>query len=302
MNVTSYNGWPASKDPKAIGINPNWAPLGHRFPGGVKAGDVETVFTHLVEQLHARVEPIDRDTVKDEWGYLYKPSANSPQLLSCHASGTAIDWNATRHPNGRRQTFTRPQAAVINRILDELTTAAGARVVQWRALVADGGCATGTPDEMHFEIAKVTPAQVAEVARRLRTKPTPAPPTPTPQEEFTMAEAQQILDAISALTTLVRSQPTGGGAFQYIVGGSDLNDFVVRPNGDLVQAVFYGGGEERVLAKGCIPGPARYVRDAAGQHGRIDVFGFYPMGGFVICTFDPATGKWGSADFCRPTT
>lgn len=162
---TSYNGWPASKNPKAIDINPNWAPLGHRFPGGVKSGDVEAVFTYLVEQLHARVEPIDRDAVKDEWGWFFKPSANSPKLISCHSSGTAIDWNATRHPNGKHGTFTPAQVAEIRKIQAELSG-----VVRWL------GDATGTPDEMHFEI-KGTPAQAAAAAARLRA---PAPSTPVP--------------------------------------------------------------------------------------------------------------------------
>ncbi len=154
--VKSYNGWEASKDPHAIGINPNWAPLGHKFPGGCKAGDVETIFTYFVTQLDARVEPIDRDAVKDEWGYSYKKSANSSALISCHASGTAFDYNATRHPNGHRGTFTASQVAEIRKIQREVSD-----VVRWL------GDAARVPDEMHFEILG-GPAEVAEAAARLR--------------------------------------------------------------------------------------------------------------------------------------
>lgn len=173
--TTSYNGWPASRDPKAIGVNQRWAPLGHLFPGGIKAGDVEVVMTWLVEQLHNRVERIDVDAVKDEWGYVYKQSANSQSLVSCHSSATAFDYNATRHPNGKRGTWSKVQVNEIHRILAELNG-----VVRWL------GDATKTPDEMHFEI-RGTPAQVAQVAARLRSpKPTP-PPTPPAQEDDDMA-------------------------------------------------------------------------------------------------------------------
>lgn len=188
MGVTSYNGWTASPNPDAIGINPAWAPLGHRFPGGVKAGDVETIFTHLVEQLHARVEPIDRDAIKDEWGYHYKRSANSPSLLSCHSSGTAIDYNATRHPNRKRGTWTPPQMAEIRRILAELDG-----VVRWLALAADGGGARSTPDEMHFEIHG-SPRQVAAVAARLRSAPNTAP-----EEELTVGQYEDIMAKLDVI-------------------------------------------------------------------------------------------------------
>lgn len=175
--TTSYNGWPASENPRAIGINPAWEPIpGHRLPGGVKAGDVETVLTWVTQQLHARVESIDAGA-KDDWGYTYKHSANSPRLISCHASGTAFDWNATRHPNGKRGTFTKAQATEIQRILAEID-----RIVDWRAHVNEGGVATGTPDEMHFEISQTrgTAAAVARVAARLRAGQVHAQATGTP--------------------------------------------------------------------------------------------------------------------------
>lgn len=185
----SYNGWPASKNPASIGINPNWAPLGHKFPGGVKSGDVETVFTYLVTQLHERVEPIDRDAVKDEWGYVYKQSANSPKLVSCHASGTAIDYNATRHPNGRIRTWSPGQVAEIRKILAECG------VIRWL------GDATGTPDEMHFEI-KGSAFDVAAAAKRL-TSTTPAP-TPPGDDDVTEAQALAIIEALSEIRDHLR--------------------------------------------------------------------------------------------------
>lgn len=166
MTVTSYNGWPASKDPKAIGINSAFEPLpGHKFPAGVKSGDVETVFAFLVTYFHEHIEPVDLPGPADEWGYFYKPSANSPKLISCHSSGTALDINATRHPNGKTGTFTKAQLASIAQLLAILTC------VDWRGSKAEGGVASGTPDPMHWEIAegpRGTPAQVARIASLIR--------------------------------------------------------------------------------------------------------------------------------------
>ena len=152
---TSYNGWPAHSDPKAIGVvQSKW------FPGGVKAGDVTTVLRYVAEQFNARVEPIVGGWC---WGYAYRANVNNPSSLSCHASGTALDINAPEHPNGSGGTFTSAQRGEIYRILDE---AQGA--VDW----LEGY------DEMHFEIA-VDAATLARIAANLPgTTPTPDEPEP----------------------------------------------------------------------------------------------------------------------------
>lgn len=182
--VASYNGWPASRDPDAIGIVPFEPIPGHDFPGGVKGGDVHTIFTYLVRQLNARVEPIEFYPAGDEWGYFFKDSANSPSLLSCHSSGTAVDYNAVRHPNGRRGTWTAVQVREIRKILDEL-----GGVVRW---LYD---ATRTPDEMHFEI-KGSAAEVAAVARRISNPP-------APQEPFTMGQYEEIVKKLDGIAGAV---------------------------------------------------------------------------------------------------
>lgn len=162
--VRSYNGWAASTSASAIGVNTTWEPIkSHRFPGGVKSGDVETVMTYLVRQLDARVEPIEMYAPGDEWGWAFRPNRNNPDTLSCHASATAIDYNATRHPNRVKYTWTRAQTREIHKILDEL-----GGVIKW----LEGF------DEMHFEV-RGTPAQVRVVAQRLHSTPA-APPKPPP--------------------------------------------------------------------------------------------------------------------------
>lgn len=165
----SYNGWPASPTPSLIDINRTWEPIkGHDFPGGVKGGDVETVMTYLVRQLDSRVEPIEEYPSGDEWGYNYRPNVNNPNQLSCHASGTAIDYNATQHPNKVKYTWSQVQVREIHKILDELEG-----VVRW----LEGY------DEMHFEI-RGSAGQVAAVAKKIRAMTAPKPPTtPTPVPE-----------------------------------------------------------------------------------------------------------------------
>jgi hypothetical protein len=162
---TSYNGWPANSDPAAIGVAQNlW------FPGGVKTGDVTTVFRYVMEQFHARVEPIVSGWC---WGYTYKANVNNPSQLSCHASGTALDANAPDHPNGSGGTFSDAQRGQIYAILNEVQGA-----VDW----LEGY------DEMHFEIA-VNAADLAAIAAQLPAAgggtPTPTPPTEEDQLPYT---------------------------------------------------------------------------------------------------------------------
>jgi len=166
MGSTSYNGWEASRDPHAIGVDPSFTVGGVQFPGGVKAGDVALVLGHVAAGIHATVERLVKGWC---WGYEYRANVNNPATLSCHSSATAIDVNAPNHPNGKSGTFTPSQVAQIRAI-----------IAQAGSVVAWGHDWSGTVDEMHFEIHG-TPVQVAAAARALR--PATAPPvggTPFP--------------------------------------------------------------------------------------------------------------------------
>lgn len=173
--ANSYNGWPASPDPRAIGLVPlsvaGSRPFGEGgFPGGVVGGPVHTVFSVLVYRLHTEVEPMmtkDGQVGYGCWAYTYRANVNNPSQLSCHASGTAIDYNAVRHPNG---TSTGPgggggwsgdQYRKIQGILADL-----GGVIRW----LKGN------DPMHFEIYG-NAAAVAAVAARLSGPDKPEPPT-----------------------------------------------------------------------------------------------------------------------------
>lgn len=146
---TSYNGWPASDDPSSIGVKKFGDAQGFPFPGGIKENDVYTVLGYVATQLHNRVEPCVSGWC---WGYTYKQNVNNPSQLSCHASATAIDWNAPDHPNGSSGTFTQAQRGTIYAILDECQGG-----VNW----LEGY------DEMHFEIC-VDAGTLSNIAASLR--------------------------------------------------------------------------------------------------------------------------------------
>lgn len=184
----SYNGWPASPDKNEIGVVSNGV-----FPGGVKAGDVSTVLGYVMRQLDARVEPVVDGWC---WGYTYKANVNNPSQLSCHASGTAGDWNAPSHPNGSSGTFTAAQVGTIYAILDEVQGA-----VSWLQGY----------DEMHFEIC-VDAATLARVAASLPAGggPSPAPePTPEPVEDDMPRRVLTVYDGNLNPTGLAFDGPTG---------------------------------------------------------------------------------------------
>jgi len=156
--TTSQNGWPLSP-PRSSRQVP-----GTNVYLTVADGPAGDLLMYVAEQFHKRVERLDETA--DDWGYSYRANTNNPSVWSNHASATAIDLNATRHPNGKGGTFTKAQYAEIDRILAEVDN----RVAHLRGY-----------DEMHFEI-RGTKAQVEAAARKIKgggptTAPKPSFPT-----------------------------------------------------------------------------------------------------------------------------
>ena len=147
---SSQNGWPASKDPEEIQI------VSKRVPGtGLKlrvAAPVAPLLIAFVSDFHKEIERINEGQL-DDWGYAYR-DIRGASTLSNHASGTAIDLNATQHPLGAENTFTDEQARTIRRLCRKYG-------LRW------GGDYRNRKDEMHFEIA-MNAAQVANLIRTLR--------------------------------------------------------------------------------------------------------------------------------------
>ena len=134
---TSYNGWTVGTPGSVIGIA-NYTVPGTSVVLPIRSGDVTTVLGYVARRFNAEVEPL----VKGQcWGYDYRPNVNNPSVWSNHASGTAIDLNSLKHPNGATATFTAAKTAAVRRIL-----AFCGDVVYW------GQDYRGVVDGMHFEI------------------------------------------------------------------------------------------------------------------------------------------------------
>jgi hypothetical protein len=139
---SSYNGYPASKDPDAIKIK--------SYP--VKGTDrklrcaesVGPLLAAFAAEFHELIEPIDEGTF-DDWGYAYRMVRGNPTKLSCHSSGTAIDLNATKHPLGKAGTFPAEKIPMLRALAKKYG-------LKW------GGDFKSRPDDMHFEV-EVSPAK-----------------------------------------------------------------------------------------------------------------------------------------------
>jgi hypothetical protein len=170
--LTSYNGWTASPNHADIGGVVPLVIAGENFGGGVRAGDVAALFTQFWTDFHNEVEPLFQAGwhEADDWGGAFRQNRNANNL-SCHASWTACDGNATRHPNGvpASKTFSQAQIDKIRWLCK----------VKYRGLLRWGGDFTGTPDAMHVEVIG-TPGQVHTFVTGNPGGNVP-PPNPAPQ-------------------------------------------------------------------------------------------------------------------------
>jgi hypothetical protein len=135
--LTSPNGWPASEDRKALGIESFTVPGTKIRFACAKA--VAPLFVNFAKEFHELVEPIDQGQL-DDWGYAFRMTRGSDRILSNHSSGTAIDLNAIKHPLGKSNTFNKDQRNIINLLITKYGLA-------W------GGNYKKRKDDMHFEIA-----------------------------------------------------------------------------------------------------------------------------------------------------
>ena len=148
--MNSYNGWPASKDQDEIGIK------SYPVPGTlIKLRCAEKVAPLLVgfaAEFHNLIEELDVG-VNDDWGWAYRDVRGVPGKLSNHASGTAIDLNAIKHPLKSINTFEPGKVPMLR----ALTKKYG---LTW------GGDYKGRKDEMHYEIS-INEAKVAALITQL---------------------------------------------------------------------------------------------------------------------------------------
>lgn len=204
--VASQNGWVANDSSKVSrqqvpGTNV-YLTVRSDAPGQLLLG-VAALFDKMVEDIDVS----QAYGTPDDWGFAVRPIRGGVEL-SNHASGTAIDLNATRHPLGTDPTrnYSPLQIAAIHQIIGWT-----GGVVRW------GGDYIGRKDGMHFEIndgmdmvqceraLATINAKVAEVLNR----PTPQPlPTPAPQPQPGPAPSEQVKKDQFDLTDT--GFPTGG--------------------------------------------------------------------------------------------
>jgi hypothetical protein len=151
--LTSPNGWPASEDRKALGIESFIVPGTSIKLACAKA--IAPLLVNFAKEFNDLVEPIDVGQL-DDWGYAFRMTRGSDKVLSNHSSGTAIDLNAIKHPLGKSNTFNKHQRNTINLLITKYGLA-------W------GGNYKRRKDEMHFEIA-LNAKQVKDKIRELGLK------------------------------------------------------------------------------------------------------------------------------------
>lgn len=121
----------------------------------LRPGHAGFLLTHLALFFHEEVEPLNTQAVWDDWGLAVRNVRDSNDV-SNHASGTAVDLNATLHPLGRHNTFSKEQITAVHKRLDFMK-----RTIRW------GQDYTGRIDGMHFEIIEDWDT-VTQVAKRLQ--------------------------------------------------------------------------------------------------------------------------------------
>lgn len=172
--AVSQNNWAVIHS----GSSPQLTKLPH-VTGRVRAGDVFTVLSDLCEQFDAHVEEIVKS---DSWGYAYR-AVRGGRKFSNHASGTAVDLNATKHGMYMKGTFSSAQIAKMRHILKRyIDPKTGRCIVRW------GEDYVRRRDGMHFEIHNADQAAVARVAANLRKAASKKSDTAAKRAEFPTPE------------------------------------------------------------------------------------------------------------------
>lgn len=140
---TSQNGWPAG-DRKAANVGTFLVP-GTSVALAMNR-DAAPLLLWAARQYHRTVEPLHAGWC---WGYADRPIRGATQL-SNHASGTAIDLNAPRHPLGIRGTYSGSERAALQAI-----------VAHSGGLLRAGEFYNGRVDGMHLEVVGSHAAVIA---------------------------------------------------------------------------------------------------------------------------------------------
>jgi hypothetical protein len=180
--VVSQNGWTAND--RSV-IQTYTVGKGIKVP--LRKGDAGFLLKHIADWFDANIKDIDAG-ILDDWGYAERDVRGGTDL-SNHASGTAIDVNATKWPLGVEPTsyLTIDQ---INRLRQQLKFYEGA--IRW------GGDYVGRKDPMHLEI-DADAATVTRIANKIREGG---------DDEMSPADKQWIEGRLNELVALVKGYGT----------------------------------------------------------------------------------------------
>ena len=118
----------------------------------LRPDDCGYVLAHFARHFNREVEALG---ATETFGHALRQISGSNDW-SNHASGTALDLNASQHPQGKTGTFAPMEQAALDLLVKQYD-----EVVRW------GGTFRTTKDEMHFEIDKDY-ADVRRLAKVLR--------------------------------------------------------------------------------------------------------------------------------------
>lgn len=162
-DLRSQNGYRVASTAKAIGARVFAVP-GHSNVKVVLQADVAPL---LLEMMRWWFTNVEAPVVPGCWGYAYRPIRGQTTGFSNHASATAVDINAPKHPQGKRGTVPASKRAAINAKASSLGLRWGANYV-----------APSLVDEMHFEI-NVPWGTAMTLVRKLQAPAKPATSTPS---------------------------------------------------------------------------------------------------------------------------
>jgi hypothetical protein len=157
--ATSQNGWLALEPDSDFLYTWVIPATNGRLELRLRRGCVGFLLVHFLLWFSETIEDLTGG-VRDDWGYSYRDVRGQMNDLSNHASGTAADANATRHPMGLRGTFKAAWRYAKIR----------ARLALYLGCIRWGGDYKLRADEMHFEINRGF-AVCRRLARRLASSP-----------------------------------------------------------------------------------------------------------------------------------
>jgi D-alanyl-D-alanine carboxypeptidase len=140
--ATSQNGWEVVYINEANSTKLRlWKVPGTTITMRVRSGPAGFLLAHCTTWFHQKVEPLT--PIGDEHGWSFRRISGSTEY-SNHASGTAVDLNSLKHPQGQdpARSFTDDQITEIHNLMSDV----------YQGKLRWGGDYRTTKDGMHFEI------------------------------------------------------------------------------------------------------------------------------------------------------